>query len=348
MECLSNTSITENLKQSKDSIFKKFQWKQYPSGNYQLTSVIQTKKHNTTSLIQIPKPISVIDNTEKYKIGNTVMTDWGIGIIKLINDNNTAMVNIESNEVEFPLINLSTFFTIFFCVLKNDSCSWLELKINLDCLVNGLKEKLGNVIECHPSQIVLIHGGNKIDKNCNIFELGAYERDVFLAVIKDVQELVVSRFKRNKMTSMPTLYNAIKIKTSEDIIITGLGLYQNCSSDIYYDLLIFEEDSNQNLKLVYSEKKIRVKMALANEKSIEKHKISNIEFKGNVFYQIHQYLNLIDTNQLSASSCLEQVHETKSGVVFNFSSCSIQGRANSSNVDEGLIPEIYFHVKTKY
>ena len=113
----------------------------------------------------------------------------------------------------------------------------------------------------------------------------------------------------------------------------------------FYHLIIFEEEANGNLKLVYTEKKILVKSG-TNESPIYKHKISILDLKQNVFYQIHQYIDSTDSNQNISVKCAEEISEKHTGVTFTFSNCKISGKTNSSDIEEGLIPSLYFYVKS--
>lgn len=349
-------SCEEKNNSSSESIFHKLHWKQRHSGAFKLSLAdtalgkkSQESQTGTRKLSTEKEKITtkVIDNSEKYKVDMIVMTEWGIGKIISINEGGIAIVKIEGSEVEFPLMSLNTSLTVYCCILCKDSSNWIEIKVEFDFAVYALKKKIALMLRCHPSQVILIHGGRKVDKNVNIFELGIYEKDVFLAIIKDPQELSVMRSKSIKTSTKQPIYNAIRVKVNQDIILTALGLFKNNMSDVYYDMLIFEEDQNNNLKLVYSEKKILVKSEGVKENTVFKHKISNIELKENVNYQIHQYLNQADSNQNLGVKCNEEVVEKFTQITFQFSNCKIQGRTNSTDTEEGMIPMIYFYIKTE-
>ena len=182
----------------------------------------------------------------------------------------------------------------------------------------------------------------------NIFDLGVYEKDTFLAIIKDTQEFQVLRCKNYKASNKQNAYNAIRIKVNHDIILTGIGFMKNNCSDVNYQLIIFEEEANQNLKLLYSEKQITIKCINSkDENPIYKHKIAGFEIKKNSFYQIHQYLNRTDNNQNIGVKSVEDVEEKNTGIVFSFSNCQILGRENNTNVEEGMIPSIYYFVTSE-
>ncbi len=360
METLTHTpNFTQKIEKHD---FSKFKWKLKANGMYKLNDTnpnqgiphpprkltledIPENNPSNTNPSDTPK-FHIIDNTEKYKTDMTVMTEWGVGKILSINpETSIAMVKIEGSEVEFPLLSLNTAITIYFCVLSAGSDCWCEMKVSFDYTSQDLKSKLSAYLKCHSSQIVLIHNGMKIQKSDNIFELGVYERDVFLAVVKDTQELYINRSKGIKTTASLSQFNAVRVSVNEDIILSAVGLYKNNYQDVYYQLLIFEEDKRRGLKLVYSEKKIPVKCDDVKEDPMYKHRISNFEIKSSVKYQIHQYLSSVDGNQISGSDCHEKVKEENSGIMFRFENCSIQGRVNSSDVEQGMMPMIYFYVK---
>lgn len=113
--------------------------------------------------------------------------------------------------------------------------------------------------------------------------------------------------------------------------------------DVYYDLFIFEENEH-NQKLIFNEKRITVRKDELEENEVFKYKINNIEIKANVVYQIHQYLNGADSNQYFGCKGNETVEEKCTLIPFKFSSCEIPGKTNSTDVEEGMIPTIYFYV----
>jgi hypothetical protein len=343
------------------NVFQNYKWCTSPKGRSKLVNINHLNDMHKLSktkdnLIKEnedkyqKRENSIIDNSERYKPDMLVMTEWGIGKIANINpESQIGVVKIEGNEVEFPLSTLNTALTIYLCILCRDSTMWAEVKIGFDYTTNLLKKKICSFVKCHQSQIVLIHSGQKIDKNQNIFELGVYEKDVFLAVIKDPQELFILRTKTIKTTNKQPLFNAISFKTNQDIVLTGIGFYRNNNIDVSFDLLIYEENPvlSSSIKLVYSNKKILVKCEGAKENEIYKHKINHLEIKENVQYQIHQYLSSTDSNQNIGFKCLETVEEKNTLISFTFYNCLIQGRSNSTTVEEGMIPIIYFYIKTE-
>ena len=333
----------------------KLKWRQNSNGEYILHKYTEdiTEKSNARKLsTQLTKINNadvkkIIDNTEKFKLDMVVMTEWGLG--KILNiDGGVALVKIEGTEIEFPLFNLNTSITIYLCILMRDGTSWAEIKVPFDYFVKDLKIKIARITKCHNSQVILVHNGAKIEKNLNIFDLGVYERDTFMAIIKDPQEYQMIRSKNFKMSNKQCIYNAIRIKVSQDILVTGIGLLKNNLSDLVYQLMIFEEEPNSNMKLIFSQKQIIVKCASNKEEvPIYIHKISNLSIKKDNFYEIHQYLNKVDNNQYIGVKCQVEIADKSTGVDFCFSNCQIPGRENHSNIEEGLIPSIYYCVTSE-
>ena len=108
-------------------------------------------------------------------------------------------------------------------------------------------------------------------------------------------------------------------------------------------MFIFEEVGN-NTKLLFSEKKITVRKDELEENEVFKHKINNIEIKSNTEYQIHQYLSRTDNHQYFGIKGIENIEEKCTLINFKFSICEISGRVNSTDLEEGMIPAIYFFV----
>ena len=288
----------------------------------------------------------VIDNSEKYKEGLEVMTAWGLGKYVRRNENGLIAIKIEATEVEFQEEDIKLNHTIVCCILCKDNTYWTELKLDLNTSLTGFKKKISTFIKCHPSQIVIIYNGNKLENLRNLEELGLYDKCIFLVAIKDPQELVILRTKNTKTSTSNLEYNAIRFSVNQDIMMTGLGFFKNKQADVYYDLFIYVEISDGENKLVLSEKKIYVQKDEYEENEVYKHKINVIEIKENVVYQIHQYLHHCDNNQYMGLKGLPTIEEKNTLINFKFLKCEISGRKNSTDVDEGMIPSLYFFVKT--
>ena len=135
----------------------------------------------------------------------------------------------------------------------------------------------------------------------------------------------------------------MKFSVAHNIIITGVGFYKNKTNDVYYDLFIFEEIGN-NSNLIFSEKKVIVRKDELEENEVYKHRINNIEIKANTIYQIHQYLGKTEKNQYIGLKGTECIEEKSTLISFKFFNCEIPGRVNSTDIEEGMIPAIYFYV----
>lgn len=320
----------------------KFVWKQDKYGNWILDKTTVGKKPHE----KLEKS-DLIDNSVSLKLDSLVMTEWGVG--KVTNsklEDGTVQVKIEENQLAFSPESIKVNLDIYLCILCKDSSYWVDMKIDFGFTIQSLKQKISQFIKCHPSQIVIIHSGAKVDKkNQSLVDIGVYEKDVFLIAIKDPQELSIFRCKSSKLINKNVSYNALKFSASQDIIFSAIGFYKNKGVDLYYDLYLYEEQS-QGLKMIYSEKKILVKKDEFEENEIYKYKINNIEIKENTLYQIHQYLNTAENNQFIGTKGSESMEEKTTLITLKFFNCEIPGKENSSDLDEGMIPAFYFFVKT--
>ncbi len=321
-------------------------WTQDKYGRNKL-SIKDELKLNKQKSSQTKQEKIILDNTEKFKEGLEVMTAWGLGRVVKHNENGLYAIKIEGNEVEFPADDLKLNYIIYLCILCKDNTYWCEMKIDFNLSLTQLKRKISTFIKCHPSQIVVIYNGSKLENLKNLEELGLYDFCTFLVAIKDPQELSILRTRNEKTSNKPLEYNAIKFTVNQDIILTGLGFYKNKLIDVFYDLLIFEECMEGDNKLILSEKKIFVQKDEFEENEVYKHKINQIEVKENVVYQIHQYLHHSDNNQFIGIKGCATIEEKNTYITFKFYNCEIAGRTNSTDVDEGMIPLLCFFVKTE-
>jgi hypothetical protein len=178
------------------SQIKNYRWTQDRFGNWALEKVMKDEKkeeEREEGRSADKSENNVIDNTERVKQDSYVMTEWGIGKVKKL-ENGIATVLIEGNPAEFPKEMLPTSLPVYLCILCKDMTYWVSLKVEFFYNIGILKSKIAQFMQCHHSQIVLVHSGAKIDKKTvSIMELGVYENDVILALIKDPQELQIFR-----------------------------------------------------------------------------------------------------------------------------------------------------------
>ena len=170
-----------------------FKWNQDKYGNW-----ILEKCSKEEPSISEPKPDSisenrVLDNTERIKLDGFVMTEWGVGKVKKI-ENGIVTVIIEGNPIDLSKDNISTYLPVYLCILSKDITYWVSIKIEFHYTIGYLKTKIAQFMKCHHSQIVIVHNGAKIDKKgLSLFDMGIYENDVILVAIKDPQELMIVR-----------------------------------------------------------------------------------------------------------------------------------------------------------
>jgi hypothetical protein len=195
-EPLYNTKPENNFKsQSFDGkTVSSYKWTQDKYGNWVLEKCSKEDTSKTQSKTEENNDIKVLDNTERIKPEGFVMTEWGVGRVKKI-ENGKVTVTIEGNPVEFSKETISTHTPVYLCILSKDVTYWVSLKIEYFYTIAVLKSKIAQFMKCHHSQIVIVHNGAKVDKKgLSLIEMGIYENVVILVVIKDPQELMIVRY----------------------------------------------------------------------------------------------------------------------------------------------------------
>ena len=179
-----------------DGNVSSYKWIQDKYGNWNLEKIKKEdpKECNQNDKKAIEKnEIKTLDNTQRIKQDTFVMTEWGVGKVNKIEDE-IATVIIEGQPVEFPKETLTTSLPVFLCILCKEITFWVDIKVEFFYNIATLKSKIAQFIKCHHSQIIIIHHGLKVDKkSLPLIEMGIYERDVILVVIKDPQELNILR-----------------------------------------------------------------------------------------------------------------------------------------------------------
>lgn len=303
-------------------------------------------KKGLAKQIKLDRAERIMDNTDKLKLDKYVITEWGLGkIIK--KENQLVTVDIYGNPAEFPESAIKLNYSITVLVLIGDGSLLLDLKVDSSTTISKFKKKIAEIVNSHASLIVLVHSGRKVENEKSILELGIYDKDSFMAIVKDPSETVISRggnlFLNSKFSNN---FNAIKFKCDEDVVLTGLGLYRNESSDVYYDILVYEENENVQ-HLVFNEKKILVLRKNKEGDEIFKYAISHLEIKKNRFYQIHQnILNTDVSSQYSGIGFVKEVESQKSQIKFTFFECNLNAKMNGTNTERGLVPSLYYMIKT--
>ena len=169
-------------------------WNQDKYGNWILEAINKDEANEFSQPKDKSLEKKILNNTERIKQETFVMTEWGIGkVTKIVDD--IATVLIEGNPVEFHKETLTTSLPIYLCILCKDNTYWIDLIIEFFYNISILKSKIAQFMKCHHSQIIIIHKGVKVDKkNLSLMEMGIYERDILLVVIKDPQELNIIRY----------------------------------------------------------------------------------------------------------------------------------------------------------
>lgn len=351
----------EYIDNNPSNIFSLYQWKQGKDGKIHFLNInnpnqienIKKENNSINTQINITKPSKlerttrIYDNTEKYKLESFVVTEWGLAKITK-KENQIISVTIDGNPAEIPESQIKLNYCVNVLVLINESSYLLDLKVDPSTSINDFKKKIAEFVNSHSSLIVLIHGGKKVEEPKNIVDLGIYDRDSFMALVKDPSENIMSRLGNSILNSkFNNNFNAIKFKCDEDIIINALGLYRNEAADIYYDLMIYEEDEG-NPHLVYNEKKVVVLKKSEKSEEIFKYNISHINIKKNKIYQIHENILSNDNSSQYSGFGLQKNVSTKKAIInFEFFDCNLNSKLNGTNCEKGLIPMFYFYIKTE-
>jgi len=315
------------------------------------TAAFNSPNHNKKVLLaarplKLDRSERIRDNTDKMQLEKYVITEWGLGkIVK--KENQIVTVDIYGNPAEFPESAIKLNYSLTVLVLIGESSLLLDLKVDSSTTISKFKKKIAEIINSHSSLIVLVHAGRKVEHEKSILELGIYDKDSFMAVVKDASETLVSRMGNLFLNSkFSNTFNALRFKCDEDIVLTGLGLYRNDASDVYYDLLVYEENENVP-HLIFNEKKVMVLRKDKEGEEVFKHAISNLSIRKNRVYQVHQnILNTDLSSQYSGIGFAKEVESQNSKIKFSFLDCNLTSKINGTNVERGLVPALYYIIKT--
>lgn len=332
-----NTSLSEFHLKSSSSAFNS---KAFNSPSKKASAAAKPQK--------LGRAERILDNTDKMQLEKYVITEWGLGkIVK--KENQIVTVDVYGNPAEFPESAIKLNYSVTVLVLIGESSLLLDLKVDSSTSISKFKKKIAEIVNSHSSLIVLVHSGRKVEHEKSILELGIYDKDSFMAVVKDAAETAVSRggnlFLNSKFSNTS---NALRFKCDEDIVLTGLGLYRNDASDVYYDLLVYEEKDNLPPHLIFNEKKVLVLRKNKEGDEIFKYAISHLSIKKNRVYQVHQNILNADLNsQFSGIGFAKEVESLKTRAKFSFFDCSLTSKINGTNVERGLVPALYYMIKTE-
>ena len=344
-------------------------WKQHPNGTHSLESpyannnTINTIKENSIKKgkeTEEKKGDDFIDMSEKIKKDAIVNTEWGPGkIISVDKANQTCKIKIENEELSFPLMSVNPSLNIYACIIDKSKTNWAMLKVTFQDTSLSIKQKIAKMYQVHHSQIILIHAGVVISDNKGVFDIGLFENDDLLIVIKDKKEFAFKRFKSIIINTQNSGYNSIFVKANDNIILTGIGFFKNTSTDVYYELII--KDSEKNV--LYTAQNILVKN-LGNiidmssiDNLIVKYKLGEeVVFNKDKVYEIQQNLNVYSSNSLNQelhAQCIGYQtvdgYNAENGLKLTFTESSNttneNGKQNMTSVTMGMIPALYYAFK---
>ena len=312
---------------------------------------------NPTSIIDQNESFQIhnkdtLDLTDNFTLNSIVMTEWGSGKITSINkDQQIVKINIEGQEIEYPIIGLTPFLQIYVCIIQKSNIKWSLIKISLNESCYSIKNKVGKMYNVHPSRVILIFKERKIrDYNAIINNLGFYEKAELLAVIRDPVEYCKFRFKNCAKSNFNSKFNSISVKTNVNVLITGIAFYKNEVNDVYYELIIKE-----NKNVIFEADNIFVPKKDENEENSKKETYmvkynlnKEIIFEKQKIYEIQQNFYNNVKEQYYGNQPSENLAD-ENGVIFTFSKTEIDSneniKENSTQVAQGLIPGIYYSFK---
>lgn len=355
MESIQNN---DNSNQNKDIINEKNsfpKWKRMENGTYILHTpgANEIEQEEFKEEEQIDKKVKKSEQKiytcgEKITVNQMVNCDWGQGkIISIDKENQTAKVKIEGQEISLPISTLISDMNIYVLAIDKSGTNWIMLKVSYNDNVKKVRMKIANLYNVHYTQVVIIHNSRYVrSSDQSVFEIGLYEKDTILAVIKDKKEFNFTRFKNHKLNNFTSGYNSIYIEPNQSIKLTGIGFYKNSIKDIYYDLYIVD-DKNKSL---FERRHILVnKEPNFNQGIIQKYKIEKDVFlMAGKQYEIRQIINDSSINsQWSGENSIGDV-DLNSGLAIKFIDCKNKEEKygnNMSSPTKGLIPQIYYSFK---
>ena len=128
----------------------------------------------------------VLDMSDRLKKNSTVLTEWGTASLVSINQSTKKCeVKVEGQTVTLDLDTIKPFITVYMCIVDKIKTHWGMMKIGYGDTTNTLKKKIALLYKVNPLQVVLVHNGSKIREDIGIFEMGLFDFDDMLVVIKD-------------------------------------------------------------------------------------------------------------------------------------------------------------------
>ena len=148
---------------------------------------------------------------------------------------------------------------------------------------------------------------------------------------------------------MSRKFNAINFSTDEDIVLTAIGFYTSDFADLLYDLFIYEVGKDNELQMIYNEKKVEIKMMESDEDNlIRKVPINELRLKAQKLYQIRQNIISAESKHFFGYNGGDNIVLTNAFVSFRFFACNIPSKVNSSTTGDGLIPLLFFKIDYEF
>lgn len=351
----SNSQIFNKSKITSEPM-KELSWTQLANGYSALQAIKKKEEHlmkrsDTVSISNQAKDKKTLDNSVKFKVDKMVFTEWGIGkITSVSNESRSCKVKIEGDEVSFGFDFITPFINIFFCVLTKSRNDWIALKFNIGDIVGTIRRKLSTIYVCHYSQILLVHSGEKLTSDSEkLSELGLFEGDEMLAVVKDPQAYSYAMFSLAKKMTLSSGCNSISFNVNENIMLTGILFYRNDSVEIMLDLTISENTDDSNMNVLYQVFNLSIKAVdpLEGNNTIQID-FPSIPIKKGRDYEIKQTLNQSLANQYIGCK-LSDDKQTGNGVKFDFfdsNKKSDHRKIKSNFTNNSLFLGLYYVIQT--
>ena len=341
------------IKQNKESNkAKEFPlWHQFEDGVHSLVSPNFIEPPQSKHIPENSENISNIKSTfecfQKLKKDMYVMSEWGVAkVVSVDEDNGICRAKVEGQEVELDISTINFEINVIGCVIDKSKSSWIDFKVQINENVKLIKEKFAKLYKVHYTQVVVVYNGEKLKDNSKVYDSRMFNGCQALIVIKDKEELNFRRFKNIKTINLFSGFNSVYVTVNDDVKITKLGLYKNNTKDIFYEIIIKDE----NKKILYQAENVIVEKGTSNNQfddSIEVFTIGNeVILHKDKKYEIQE--NITSEKSISGQLVGFQPLEdggNKNGAIFTFKNGSEKDEKenkNSTTVEIGLIPIIYY------
>ena len=333
------------MSQISDSIWnqdEKGEWKLYfnNESNISLNSLNKEEKNSKNN----DKTNNISDIN--LMIGKLVMTPKGIGrLIKNIEGISYVRFNQEDEEYKFPNREISNFFNCYIISLKKTfKKEIIRLKLKSEGTVKDIIEeliKIDKVQKDFVNGISLILNKKKLKEENTFEQINLLNNSKILIMESELIEYKVYRFNYCKKYGLLNSYDGICFSVSENIKLSGVGLYCSLNNRKISGYIKIVEGNSTRGEALYSQ---NVEIPISNQKIISP--IYKVSFPKFIFCQKNKDYSIIfyTDNFLDIYCGLEgKIRvEGEKGIVFNFK--TINNNIGESNSTYGNFPTIYYYL----